>query len=99
MVLGSRFQASADRLPAIEAMATSWGGAMCVAIHISSMSELKQLYPKLRDLHARIEAQHHCRLDVCVATEDGLSTDTPSPAALYPVSKYSLSFLSDVWTN
>ncbi|KAG6552037.1 hypothetical protein Mapa_006343 [Marchantia paleacea] len=78
-------QASADRLPAIEAMATSWGGAMCVAIHIRSISELKQLYPKLRDLHARIEAQDHCRLDVCVATEDGLSTDTPSPAALYPI--------------
>lgn len=76
-------QASGDRLPAIEAMAMSWGGVLCVAIYVRGQAELQELYPRLCSLHERIEAKRLCRLNICVATEEGVLSDE---SALYPVS-------------
>ncbi|KAL3685628.1 hypothetical protein R1sor_003650 [Riccia sorocarpa] len=78
-------QASADRLPAVEAMAKSWGGTMCVAFYVTSKSELKKLYPKLRNLHSKVEAQKQCRLNACVVSEEGPLADTEARPPLYPI--------------
>ncbi|CAM6107213.1 unnamed protein product [Calypogeia fissa] len=78
-------QASADRLPAIEAMAKSWGGVLCVAVHVWTQAELREVYPKLCSLHELIEGKGLCRLNICVAKEEGPLSDEQAMAALYPI--------------
>lgn len=81
-------QASVDRLPAIKAMASSWGGPLCVAVYVRSRLELEEVYPQLCVLHAQIEEMGVCKLHLCVFMEESFDEILAPSNGLYPVSKH-----------
>lgn len=88
-------QTSADRLPAVEATCLTWGGAIVVAVHVRLQSEFASVYEVVKQLHARVEEQSGCRLDIQFVTEDGFETDKEALNALYPVRSETHSFCAD----
>lgn len=78
-------QTSMDRLSHLEELATSWGGTICVAVHVKTRAEIIPVGEKLKSLYDRIEEQHHCRLNLQMVIEEGFENETDALTASYPV--------------
>lgn len=78
-------QATLDRWPQLEKLASSWGGALCVAVYVKTEAEIIPAREKMLWLHSRIEAQSHCRLHLQMVTEEGFRSQNDALSASYPV--------------
>lgn len=80
-----REQTTRDRLGSVESIAMTWGGALSLGVHVLDEADIPSVYRQVQQMHARVEAQGRCRLDIAVVKEDGPKGFTRS---LYPVRSY-----------